>query len=261
MSAGYTVFFSWQSDTPSNVNRSFIRAALDAAVATLGAVEEVPRVDSGMDGVAGSPEVATVMFEKVRESGIVVADLTLVGKTQRHDGKVKRTPNPNVLLELGYAAAALGWNRVIGVMNSHFGTAEEQPFDVRNRRFPIQYSLDPAKTENREVQLRALTSDLKGAIQAVADSDYRAAELVTTRLDTSSRAFIAKYSASDKIPEPAANSFSLGSGSGLDTPRLLAAIARLLDLGVIRAAFDLSTRGYFYEWTYLGRAVLTKLAE
>jgi hypothetical protein len=64
VSVGYTVFYSWQSDTPANANRSLIRDALDAAVATLDAVQEAPRVDTGMEGVAGSPEVATVMFEK-----------------------------------------------------------------------------------------------------------------------------------------------------------------------------------------------------
>ena len=259
MSVEYTVFYSWQSDTPSSANRSFIRDALDAAVAKVGTVQDAARVDSGMEGVAGSPEVATVMFEKIRESGIMVADLTLVGVIQRQDGESRRAPNPNVLLELGYAAAVLGWGRVLGVMNEHFGPAREQPFDVRNRRFPIQYKLDPANAGDRKTQLSQLTKNLAGAIEAVADTDYRAAGVVIGRLDTSSRTFIAKYSGSEKIPEPAANSYLVGSGSGLDTPRLLAAIGRLLDLGVIRAVYHLPTRSYIYEWTYLGRAVATRL--
>ena len=35
---------------------------------------------------------------------------------------VKRpAPNPNVFLELGYAAASIGWNRLILVQNTAFG--------------------------------------------------------------------------------------------------------------------------------------------
>jgi hypothetical protein len=171
----YTVFYSWQSDTPSNANRYFIRSALDAAVGKVSAtaaVEEAPRVDSGMEGVAGSPEVATVMFEKIRDSGVVVGDVSLVGTIKRHDGSSKRTPNPNVLLELGYAAATLGWGRVIGVMNGHFGSAFDLPFDLRNRRFPIRYSLHPENPSDRDAALSGMTNDLESALQAVVASDY-----------------------------------------------------------------------------------------
>jgi hypothetical protein len=255
---GLIVFYSWQSDTAPNANRSFIRIALEAATKRIGridAVEDSPRIDSGMEGVAGSPEVATVMFEKIRDSGVVVGDVTLVGTILRHDGSSKRTPNPNVLLELGYAAATLGWGRVIGVMNEHFASAIDQPFDLRNRRFPILYSLNPAHPSERDATLSRLTTDLEGALRAVVTSDYRAAETVAARLDTSCRAFIAQYATATRIPEPPANSFSLGSSSGLDTPRLLAAISRLLDLGAIRAVLDPST-GYAYEWTYLGKSVV-----
>jgi len=260
---GYTLFYSWQSDTASNANRSFIRSALEGAVGKVSAavaVEDAPRVDSGMEGIAGSPEVAAVMFEKIRDSGVVVGDVSLVGAIARHDGSSKRTPNPNVLLELGYAAAILGWGRVIGVMNEHFGSAFEQPFDLRNRRFPIRYSLDPAEPSGRDAALSRLTNDLAGALEAVVTSDYRAAETVAARLDTNCRAFIAQYATANRIPEPAGNSFSLGSNSGLDTPRLLAAIGRLLDLGAIRAVYD-SSSGYAYEWTYLGRAVVARLTK
>lgn len=261
---GYTLFFSWKSDTPSNANRSFIREAVDAAIKKVtdaGAVEDAPRVDSGMEGVAGSPEVASAMFEKIRDSGVVVGDVSLVGAITRQDGSSKRTPNPNVLLELGYAPATLGWGRVIGVMNEHFGSAYEQPFDLRNRRFPIRYTLDPANPTDRNAALSHLTSDLEGAIQAVSDSDHRAAEVVTMRLDSSCRAYIAKYASIHRIPEPAGNSTIFGSASGLDTPRLLGAIARLLDLDVIRAVYNASTAGYEYELTYLGRAVLKCLGK
>src|SRR5262249_43548264 len=60
------------------------------------------------------------------------------------------TPNPNVLIELGYAASALGWDRIILVLNEVFGPVEDLPFDLRVKR-TIRYRLAPgdAKAEIR----------------------------------------------------------------------------------------------------------------
>ncbi len=57
--------------------------------------------------------------------------------------KGKAMPNPNVLLELGYAAAKLGWDRLVLVMNTNYGHPEELPFDLRNRRFPLTFKIAP----------------------------------------------------------------------------------------------------------------------
>ena len=261
--AGYTIFYSWQSDTPGGANRSFIRKALDDAVELLAAKAEVydaPRVDSGMEGVAGSPEVATVMFDKIRDAGIFVGDLTLVGDISgRSRDERKRVPNPNVLLELGYAAATLGWGRVIAVMNEHFGSPKEQPFDVRNRRFPITYTLDPDAMSNRDQQLKSLRNALRGALQTAIDADYRAAEIAASRLDVSCYALIRAVGALERFsPDPQASS-ALVLGGALDTLRQLSAITRLLDLGLIRAVIHPGAESYEYAWTFLGREVLRQL--
>ena len=71
----YTIFYSWQSDSPAHCNRTFIRHAIDAAVAAINdgaTVVDSPRVDSGMEGIAGTPEVASVMFEKIKKSAIFI---------------------------------------------------------------------------------------------------------------------------------------------------------------------------------------------
>ena len=68
----YPVFYSWQSDLPKKCNRRFIRESLDEAVRRVvaeGQVEDSPRVDDGMEGIAGSPEVASVMFQKIDRCG------------------------------------------------------------------------------------------------------------------------------------------------------------------------------------------------
>lgn len=256
----YTVFYSWQSDTPANANRSFVRQALEAAIGELAGnaeVQDAPRVDSGMEGVSGSPEVASVMFEKIREAAIFVGDVTLVGEIIRHDGERKRVANPNVLLELGYAASTLGWGRVIGVMNEHFGSPQEQSFDLRNRRFPITYRLAPEQPATRVAALNSLSSAISGALRAAVEADYRSARVVVARLDVNCRNLIAAAQVHQRFDEPNPQAFTLDGP--LDTPRLGAALTRLLDLGAIRSVRDLGTGSYAYEWTFLGRQIIREL--
>ena len=114
----YQIFYSWQSVLPHKSNRTFIREAIEEATAAIsqdGVVEDAPRIDEGMDGVAGTPEVATIMFQKIDTSAIFIGDVSFVGSTEPFDGnrEKKRVPNPNVLLEMGYAAARIGWSRII----------------------------------------------------------------------------------------------------------------------------------------------------
>src|SRR5438128_580679 len=112
----YGIFYSWQSDSDPKCNWEFIRAALDVAVAEIREKEgfDIPVVDSGMERVAGTPEVATIMFEKIGAAAIFVGDVSVVGKIEQHGKrKPKSTSNPNVLMEMVYAAAKIGWQRVI----------------------------------------------------------------------------------------------------------------------------------------------------
>jgi len=77
------VFYSWQSDTPREVGKDFVREALDRAVAGIEIDEaERPVVDQDTQGVRGSPVIAETIFEKIRESHVIVVDVTLTGKTE-----------------------------------------------------------------------------------------------------------------------------------------------------------------------------------
>jgi hypothetical protein len=49
------------------------------------------------------------------------------------------TPNPNVLIELGYALKALGSNRILMVLNEAFGDKGFLPFDLRPRRLVLYH--------------------------------------------------------------------------------------------------------------------------
>lgn len=87
-----TIFYSWQSDTPSRTNHAFIKSCLEEAVESLvkdGHVEEAPRVDHDMKGVYGDMDVYATILEKIDACDIFVADVTIVART----AEGKQVPN------------------------------------------------------------------------------------------------------------------------------------------------------------------------
>src|SRR4029450_6780233 len=96
-----TLFYAWQNDTEPACNRYFIRDSLKKALSQLSddeSVEESPRLDHDTAGGAGTPKTAATIFEKIEKANIFLADVTTVGT-----GGEKKLPNPNVMIELGYA--------------------------------------------------------------------------------------------------------------------------------------------------------------
>ena len=129
----FKIFYSWQSDLPSSKSRSIIQDAIKSAVNVLGSEMEDIEADRDTQNRTGSPDIAQTIFAKIDESDLFIADVTCVGEIQAGD-KIKKSPNSNVLVELGYAAGVLGWDRIICVINTDFGAIENLPFDIRNRR-------------------------------------------------------------------------------------------------------------------------------
>lgn len=167
-----SVFYSWQSDSPPKVNRFLIRDCLVQALKRLNRdedMDEAIRLDHDTAGIPGTPDIANTIFSKIRETGVFVADLTL--SSQAASGK--RSPNPNVLIELGYAFSAINDSRVISVMNTAFGEPRHLPFDLSHKRWPIQYSLaevDPEdKTKIAETK-KTLADQLYSAIRLVLEA-------------------------------------------------------------------------------------------
>jgi hypothetical protein len=127
-------------------------------------------VDTDTKGIGGSPPIVETIFKKIDAAAIFVADLTFVGS--RMSGN--RVPNPNVLLEYGWALKRLGYGRIISVMNTEFGNPRDErlPFDLEHLRHPLQYrcSIDADEDTRREAR-RALSKNLESAIKAVVGSD------------------------------------------------------------------------------------------
>lgn len=167
------VFFSWQSDQPQN--RNFIRSALNAAIKELRqdvTLEEAKRdvvADQDTQGLPGSPAIAESILAKIRSCHVFLADLTFINKPQgKHATKfVRHTPNPNVLLEYGYALHALSDGKVLGVFNEAHGSPNDLPFDLAHRRWPIRFNLPSDRSGNNEQEKKTLKDALKAAIRSI----------------------------------------------------------------------------------------------
>jgi len=171
-----TVFFSWQADTPTREGRNFIERALDRAAGRIGddtAVEEAirePTVDRDTKGVPGSPPIVDTILRKIDRAAVFVPDLTFVA--ERVDGRP--APNPNVLIEYGWALKSLGHGRIVPVMNAAFGqpTADTMPFNLHHLRHPILYNCPvDADDETRKRTREGLASQLEHALRTVLTSE------------------------------------------------------------------------------------------
>lgn len=161
------VFWSWQSDVTPKENRWFIRDALLDAI-KLAANElavtdaERPEIDQDTLGAAGMVDIAATILGKIAESAVFVADVTPIGKSETG----KPLPNPNVMVELGWAMNKPGISRIIAVLNTAEGwKVEELPFDIRHRSV-MKYSLKAgADASERAGAAKQLTAALAGALK------------------------------------------------------------------------------------------------
>jgi hypothetical protein len=253
----FTIFYAWQSDRPQNTHRYLIRDAAKEAVKRIGRdvdVEDSPRLDHDTKDVPGTPEIAGTIFRKIQESGAFIADLTFIGAADLHDGDKKLLPNPNVLLELGYAARSVGWDRIICVMNTAYGPVEGQIFDIRQRRWPICYSLEGENPEDIQKAREFLSGQLQNAIRMVMNSEHEAVEEAISRLTPEDFRVMEEYRNSVYFWVGDADVGRLGM-------RWLAdALARLLELKLIRAYFEPTPVNRFvYTWTYIGKLVIKRI--
>ncbi len=139
------VFYSWQSDLPNSTNRGFIEDALTRALRTLSrdaSIEARPELDSSLIGVAGAPDIENTIFQKIDRTQVFVCDISIIERSKR----TRPTPNPNVLIELGYAVKTLGLDRIVLVINSAtLNRDEDIPFDIRGKRYVSYYVPVPPK--------------------------------------------------------------------------------------------------------------------
>ncbi len=182
--AQQTVFYSWQSDLPNATNRAFIQQALEDAARAIRADASIaiePVIDRDTANVAESPDISSTIFAKIDRADVFVCDVSIVNKdaSDAVAGRIKRktaadgirfrpTPNPNVLVELGYASRGLGWSRIVMVMNEAYGDVPLLPFDLRQKRV-VRYAAPwcPGESGGRAPEWRRLAGQLEAALRTV----------------------------------------------------------------------------------------------
>ncbi|MFT8722417.1 MAG: hypothetical protein ABF443_04180 [Acetobacter malorum] len=184
----HRIFYSWQSDLDAALTRNFIEEALNKAAKKAARDEAIliePVVDRDTVGVIGAQGIADTIFQKIDVSDVFVCDVSIINgfeaqidislfqeilraaaqiilkRTSGNSRERRLTPNPNVLAELGYAAARLGWGRIILIQNTAFGKIEDLPFDLRGRRL-VTYHI--SSREERADHRAKLRSDLESAL-------------------------------------------------------------------------------------------------
>ena len=161
------IFYSWQSDLPAENTKNFIQKAIKVAIKELNQTLNIDLLEFDRDtqNVPGTPEIPSTILRKIAEADIFIADLSYV-----HQKSEKGIPNPNVLLEYGFALQCLGDARIIGILNGNYGDVSCIPFDLRHRRWPITFTLsENEKEQNIEVIQKKLVDDIKGAIKVILD--------------------------------------------------------------------------------------------
>lgn len=154
----YKVFYSWQSDLDPETNEQFIEEALKNAIGILNKDSSLDVnlvFDRDIAHVPGSPEIAATILAKIEGSDIFVGDVSIINSQHSQEvagtKNIRKTPNPNVLVELGYALKTLETKKIILVNNLAYGEREELPFDFRHR-YIVGYSLsqDDLKSKREE---------------------------------------------------------------------------------------------------------------
>lgn len=149
-----TIFYSWQNDLDSKSHRYFIEKCIKKALSDLEKDASIyMNYDRDTKGINGSPDITSIIFEKIDRCVLFICDVSII--TPNAVGR--KMPNPNVLVELGYAACKLGWDRIICLFDGNSGAIEDLPFDLRQKRVTPFYP-------NRENELSRVSKILGASI-------------------------------------------------------------------------------------------------
>ncbi len=177
----YRIFYSYQSDSPGQVNEQFIEKAIKAAIKAIKGAKI--KLIKGFRGTSGQKPLADTMLEQSKSSDIFIGDVTLTAEFNNHEyknhwlftsyqkidknGKIKKYPNGNVLLETGYSWAKKDYDRTILVINEAYGKPKDLPVDLGHIRWPITYNLPEKHSEkDYESVFNELVENFKNSIVA-----------------------------------------------------------------------------------------------
>lgn len=251
-----TIFYSWQLDTDCKLNKFLIRDSIKCAIDEIDPTSEIVaplRLDHDTKDRSGTPEISQTLFEKIKSSTLFVADVTLTSRARAEEAKC--SPNPNVLLELGYAASCIGWSRIILVMNTDHGDPDEQIFDLKNRRWPLVYNTFEGD-ERRDIKACkiALSNKFKDAFKLASRSGHASVDRLTGQLDHVMLSILIESGEADWFfMKPRQNTQEQLTYLLHDI-----AVSRMLSMGLIHCEISVG-QGYRYWWTSLGKLIAEKV--
>lgn len=180
-----TLFYSWQSDRPTELCKNFIAKALDIAAGILTVRDGIELViDMDTRNVPGTPPVTDTILEKIRACDIFLADMTYVAVTDDPE-EPQGVPNPNAMIEYGYALSQRGSKRILLTMNDAFGEPKNLPFNVKHLRWPSRFSVPEGMSDGARREARAgYGADLADYVRDIA-LDMKVSP--STRDDTKAR--------------------------------------------------------------------------
>ena len=149
------IFYSWQNDLDKKTHRYFIEDCIKKA---LNKVENDALIYANYDrdtkGLNGSPDITSTIFDKIERSVLFVCDISIINA----NFECRKSPNPNVLIELGYAVHKLGWDRVICLFDINSGNIDDLPFDLRQKRIT---SFNPISKNERNRVSSIIAENIK----------------------------------------------------------------------------------------------------
>ena len=162
------VFFAWQSKYPE-INKSFIQAALEKAAKAVKKDNSIIvelKVDDATTDTAGAVNIHKKIFEKISQDAVFVGDVSTVNSGEPHP-----IPNPNVLVELGYAMGVWGTDKdklhYIMVLNTYFGKIEDLPFDIQQLSTVTYHLSQNPSQEDKTKQFDNLVAKLTGQLRSI----------------------------------------------------------------------------------------------
>ncbi|QGU86201.1 hypothetical protein [Erwinia sorbitola] len=80
-----TMFYSWQSDLPSNSNRNIIQDALKRSLCAIKRDQNEtvePVLDRDTAGTPGSPSISDTIFKKITIADVFIADVSIINSSE-----------------------------------------------------------------------------------------------------------------------------------------------------------------------------------
>lgn len=174
-------------DLQDEYGKQFITSAIDIVRAKFKTDGINLILTYGFKGIPGTPLLIEEMLKQSENSDMVLVDLTYTSSKNWHNSRRykifkkeirifpsiedKLSPNPNVLLETGYAWAQKGYHRTLVIMNSAFGSPEHLPVDLKGFRWGITYKLNETNYKERNSIRKTLANDLYRAFKEAIDSE------------------------------------------------------------------------------------------